>query len=97
MSIGALGIMERMSQKNNKDLKVSPLSNIISAHSGKDGWGNVTIACVCNTTVALEICFNADSFIFIHASTKQRENSTYFSVTNIGFLNFKVIAVILSV
>ena len=44
MSIGTLGIMERMSQKNNKDLKVSPLSNIISAHSGKDGWGHVTIA-----------------------------------------------------
>lgn len=44
MSIGTLGIMERMSQNNNKDLKVSPLSNIISAHSGKDGWGNVTIA-----------------------------------------------------
>lgn len=44
MSIGTLGIMERMSQKNNKDLKVSPLSNIISAHSGKDGWGSVTIA-----------------------------------------------------
>lgn len=44
MSIGTLGIMERMSQKYNNDLKVSPLSNIISAHSGKDGWGNVTIA-----------------------------------------------------
>ena len=44
MSIGTLGIMERMSQKNNKDLKVSPLSNIMSARSGKDGWGSVTIA-----------------------------------------------------
>ena len=44
MSIGTLGIMERMSQKYNNDLKVSPLSNIISAHSGKDVWGNVTIA-----------------------------------------------------
>ena len=44
MSIGTLGIMERMSQKNNKDLKFSPLSNIISARSGKDGWGNVAIA-----------------------------------------------------
>lgn len=44
MNIGTLGIMERMSQKNNKDLKISPLSNIISARSGKDGWGNVTIA-----------------------------------------------------
>lgn len=44
MSIGTLEIMERMSQKNNKDLKISPLSNIISAHSGKDGWGSVTIA-----------------------------------------------------
>ena len=44
MSIGTLGIMGRMSQKNNKDLKLSPLSNIISARSGKDGWGNVTIA-----------------------------------------------------
>lgn len=44
MSIGTLGIMERMSQKNNKDLKVSPLSNIISSRTGKDGWGNVTIA-----------------------------------------------------
>ena len=44
MSIGTLGVMERMSQKNNKDLKVSPLSNIMSARSGKDGWGSVTIA-----------------------------------------------------
>ena len=44
MSIGTLGIMERMSQKNNKDLKVSPLSNIMSTRSGKDGWGSVTIA-----------------------------------------------------
>ena len=44
MSIGTLGIMERMSQKNNKDLKVAPLSNIMSARSGKDGWGSVTIA-----------------------------------------------------
>ena len=44
MSIGTLGIMERMSQNNNKDLKVSPLSNIMSARSGKDGWGSVTIA-----------------------------------------------------
>ena len=44
MNIGTLGIMERMSQNDNKDLKVSPLSNIISANSGKDGWGNVTIA-----------------------------------------------------
>ena len=44
MGIGTLGIMERMSQKNNKDLKFSPLSNIISARSGKDGWGNVAIA-----------------------------------------------------
>lgn len=44
MNIGTLGVMERMSQKNNKDLKVSPLSNIKSAHSGRDGWGSVTIA-----------------------------------------------------
>lgn len=44
MNIGTLGVMERMSQKDNKDLKFSPLSNIISAHSGKDGWGNVAIA-----------------------------------------------------
>ena len=44
MSIGTLGVRERMSQKNNKDLKVSPLSNIMSARSGKDGCGSVTIA-----------------------------------------------------
>ena len=43
MSIGTLGVMERMSQKNNKDLKVSPLSNIMSARRGKAGWGSVTI------------------------------------------------------
>lgn len=35
--IGTLGIFERMSQKNNKELKVSPLSNVKSACSGKNG------------------------------------------------------------
>lgn len=42
--IGTFGIFERMSQKNNKELKVSPLSNVKSACSGKNGWGSVTIA-----------------------------------------------------
>lgn len=44
MKIGTLGIFERMSQKNNKELKVSPLSNVKSACSGNDGWGSITIA-----------------------------------------------------
>lgn len=61
MNIGTLGIMERMSQKNNKDLKVSPLSNIISAHSGKDGWGSVTIAMPNEIVVGL--LTNPDSYI----------------------------------
>lgn len=42
--IGTFGIFERMSQKSNKELKVSPLSNVKSACSGKNGWGSVTIA-----------------------------------------------------
>lgn len=42
--VGTFGIFERMSQKNNKNLKLSPLSNLKSACSGKDGWGSVTIA-----------------------------------------------------
>lgn len=61
MSIGTLGIMERMSQKNNKDLKVSPLSNIISSRIGKDGWGNVTIAMPNEIVVGLLI--EPDSYI----------------------------------
>lgn len=44
MKIGTLGVFERMSQKNNKALKVSPLSNIRSAQSGKNGWGEIRIA-----------------------------------------------------
>ena len=42
--MGTLGIMEKMSVDGNKELKLSPLSNIKSAQSGKDGWGSVTIA-----------------------------------------------------
>ena len=42
--MGTLGIMEKMSLDNNKELKLSPLSNIKRAQSGKDGWGEVTIA-----------------------------------------------------
>lgn len=61
MSIGTLGIMERMSQKNNKDLKVSTLSNIISANSGKCGWGSVTIAMPNEIVVGL--LTNPDSYI----------------------------------
>ena len=44
MAIGILGIMERMSQKNNKDLMLSPPTNIESVRIGKDGWGKLTIA-----------------------------------------------------
>ena len=61
MSIGALGIMERMSQKDNKDLKVSPLSNIKSAHSGRDGWGSVTIAIP--NEIVTGLLANPDSYI----------------------------------
>jgi hypothetical protein len=42
--MGTLEIMAKMSADNNKELKLSPLSNITSAQSGKDGWGRVTIA-----------------------------------------------------
>lgn len=44
MKIGTLGIFERMSQKNNKALKVSPLSNVKFAQSSKEGWGEIRIA-----------------------------------------------------
>lgn len=39
-----LETLSKMSKENNKELKLSPLSNIISAQSGKEGWGSVTIA-----------------------------------------------------
>lgn len=39
-----LEILGRMSKKNNQALKLSPLSNVKSARSGKDGWGDITIA-----------------------------------------------------
>ena len=44
MKVGTLGIFERMSQKNNKALKVAPLSNVKSAQSGSKGWGEIRIA-----------------------------------------------------
>lgn len=53
--------MERMSQKDNKDLKLSPLSNIISAHSGKDGCGNVAIAMP--NEIVTELLTKPDSYI----------------------------------
>jgi hypothetical protein len=43
-SIGTLGIMSRMSDDNNQELKCVPLQNMKSAHSGKDGWGEITLA-----------------------------------------------------
>ena len=42
--VGTFGVMESMSNKGNKAIKLSPLSNMKSAYSGKDGWGSVTIA-----------------------------------------------------
>lgn len=42
--MGTLGIMEKMSNDNNKELKVSPLSNIIRGNTGKNGWGEMVIA-----------------------------------------------------
>lgn len=39
-----LEVLSRMSKNGNKALKLSPLSNIKSARSGKEGWGEVTIA-----------------------------------------------------
>lgn len=42
--MGTLGIFEKMSNDNNKDLKVSPLSNVKRACGGKNGWGEITIA-----------------------------------------------------
>lgn len=42
--MGTLGIMEKMSSDGNKELKLSQLSNITGAQSGKDGRGRVTIA-----------------------------------------------------
>ena len=44
MKVGTLGIFERMSQKNNKALKVAPLSNVASGRSGKNGWGEISVA-----------------------------------------------------
>lgn len=42
--IHTLEVFGEMSKKNNQALKLSPLSNIKSACSGKDGWGEVRIA-----------------------------------------------------
>ena len=39
-----LEVLAKMSKDGNNKLKMSPLSNIISAQSGKDGWGKLTIA-----------------------------------------------------
>ena len=35
---------EKMSKDNNQELKVSPLSNVKRACSGKNGWGEMTVA-----------------------------------------------------
>ena len=37
--MGIFTTFEKMSQDNNQELKVSPLSNVKRAGSGKDGWG----------------------------------------------------------
>ena len=44
MKVGVFGIFDRMSQKNNKALKLAPLSNVSSARSGKNGCGEISIA-----------------------------------------------------
>lgn len=42
--MGTFNIFEKMSKDNNDELKLSPLSNMKSAKSGKNGWGSVEIA-----------------------------------------------------
>ncbi len=42
--MGTLGVFERMSNDNNKELKVSPISNVKRASTGKNGWGEMVIA-----------------------------------------------------
>lgn len=42
--MGIFTTFEKMSQDNNQELKVSPLSNVKRACSGKDGWGEMTVA-----------------------------------------------------
>lgn len=42
--MGVFKVFESLSRKNNQSLKLSPLSNMKSACSGKNGWGSVTIA-----------------------------------------------------
>ena len=44
MKVGVFGIFDRMLQKNNKALKLAPLSNVSSARSGKNGYGEISIA-----------------------------------------------------
>ena len=61
MKIDTLEVMSRMSKKNNKDLKLAPLSNVKSMQSGKDGWGEVRIAIPNDLIVDYSI--NPDSYI----------------------------------
>ena len=39
-----LETISSMTKKNNKKVKLLPLSNMTSSKSGKNGWGEVTIA-----------------------------------------------------
>lgn len=61
MKIDTLEVMSRMSKKNNKELKLAPLSNIKSMQSGKDGWGEVRIA-IPNELIA-EYSINPDMYL----------------------------------
>jgi hypothetical protein len=43
--VNNLDVLAKMSKDNNKELKFAPINtNLKRAQSGKDGWGEVTIA-----------------------------------------------------
>jgi hypothetical protein len=42
--VNNVSVLAKMSEDGNPELKLSPLRNIKRAQSGKDGWGEVTIA-----------------------------------------------------
>ncbi|MDU6263778.1 MAG: hypothetical protein E6600_04680 [Anaerocolumna aminovalerica] len=61
MKIDTLEVMSRMSKKNNKELKLSPLSNIKSMQSGKNGWGEARIALP--NDLIIDYLINPDHYI----------------------------------
>ena len=64
--MGAIEIFKKMSDDNNCDLKVSPLSNVKGVKQGKDGWGELTIAIPNESVTDFVLGSYIGGLLFVH-------------------------------